>query len=299
MAGDVDDGNEWCDAPAVRTARHALSVTSMSAHRAYAVGGWKYGDKACNSVERFDASGADGVGAGGKGAKGSEGGVGSVGSVGSWVPCAALGTARKQHGLAAWDGALYVFGGLGAGSHAPLKSTERYSEAADAWSAIAPLPVPACCCAVAVSAAHSPQKASGGGRGGGGGCGGSGGSSSGSSSDSSSSSSSGGAGGPGSSSSCGGCHVYILPWGGGAKIRLWRYDPESNTYAKLGPLPLPEWYGFAAAALGQYIYAVGGSSRGRWTGRFWRYDTLEDTWMELEPLRAARRRLALVAVPAM
>ena len=38
---------------------------------------------------------------------------------------------------------------------------------------------------------------------------------------------------------------------------LWRYDPDADAYTWLAPLPLPEWYGFAAAAHGGFVYAVG------------------------------------------
>ena len=66
-------------------------------------------------------------------------------------------------------------------------------------------------------------------------------------------------------------HIYVVPWGGnghgGKNTCMWRYDPGTDTYAREAPLPLSEWFGFAAAPLGRHIYVVGGSSSGKWTGR--------------------------------
>ena len=48
---------------------------------------------------------------------------------------------------------------------------------------------------------------------------------------------------------------------------LWRYDTAEDAYALISPLPLPEWYGFACAAKGGRVYAIGGSTVGRWDRR--------------------------------
>ena len=58
----------------------------------------------------------------------------------------------------------------------------------------------------------------------------------------------------------------------GAEIGgLWRYDADADRYAFLADLRLPEWYGFTAAAHEGWVYAIGGSTKGRWTGAAFRF----------------------------
>ena len=87
---------------------------------------------------------------------------------------------------------------------------------------------------------------------------------------------------------------------------LWRYDTAEDAYALISPLPLPEWYGFACAAKGGRVYAIGGSTVGRWTGAAFRIDVrgwIRDSsetpaWEALPDMKMVRRRAAAAAVDA-
>jgi hypothetical protein len=87
---------------------------------------------------------------------------------------------------------------------------------------------------------------------------------------------------------------------------LWRYDTAEDAYALISTLPLPEWYGFACAAKGGRVYAIGGSTVGRWTGaafridvRGWSRDSSETpAWEALPDMKMVRRRAAAAAVDA-
>jgi hypothetical protein len=98
----------------------------------------------------------------------------------------------------------------------------------------------------------------------------------------------------------------------GAEIGgLWRYDADADRYAFLADLPLPEWYGFTAAAHGGWVYAIGGSTKGRWTGAAFRFrvasgrgggdkgdvgDAGDGEWEELPGMEMVRRRTAAAIV---
>ena len=86
---------------------------------------------------------------------------------------------------------------------------------------------------------------------------------------------------------------------------LWRYDADADSYAYLADLPLPEWYGFTAAAHDGYVYAIGGSTKGRWTGAAFRLrvsargrcgETGLREWEELPSMEMVRRRAAAAVV---
>ena len=84
---------------------------------------------------------------------------------------------------------------------------------------------------------------------------------------------------------------------------LWRYDPNANAYELLGGLPLPEWYGFAAAAGDGWVFAAGGSVSGRWTGAAFRFRVADagagagaGEWEELPSMKMVRRRTAAAVV---
>ena len=89
---------------------------------------------------------------------------------------------------------------------------------------------------------------------------------------------------------------------------LWRYDADDDTYAFLADLPLPEWYGFTAAAYEGWVYAIGGSTKGRWTGAAFRFpvasgrggggkgDAGDGEWEELPGMEMVRRRTAAAVV---
>jgi hypothetical protein len=91
----------------------------------------------------------------------------------------------------------------------------------------------------------------------------------------------------------------------GAEIGgLWRYDADADRYAFLADLPLPEWYGFTAAAHEGWVYAIGGSTKGRWTGAAFRFpvggglkgDAGDGEWEELPGMEMVRRRTAAAVV---
>ena len=46
--------------------------------------------------------------------------------------------------------------------------------------------------------------------------------------------------------------------------------PRRGYYERMCGLPLPEWYGFAMCAFDGWVYLVGGSTAGRWTGAAFR-----------------------------
>ena len=85
---------------------------------------------------------------------------------------------------------------------------------------------------------------------------------------------------------------------------MWRYDADDDTYAFLADLPLPEWYGFTAAAHEGWVYAIGGSTKGRWTGAAFRFpvggglkcDAGDGEWEELPGMEMVRRRTAAAVV---
>lgn len=88
---------------------------------------------------------------------------------------------------------------------------------------------------------------------------------------------------------------------------LWRYDPDCDTYQFITNLPLPEWYGFTAVACGGWVYAIGGSTSGKWTGAAFRFQsgaflsTKNEkkpslTWETLPAMEMVRRRTAAAVV---
>mmetsp|Transcript_13974 Transcript_13974/g.32912 ORF Transcript_13974/g.32912 Transcript_13974/m.32912 type:complete len:354 (+) Transcript_13974:75-1136(+) len=94
-----------------------------------------------------------------------------------------------------------------------------------------------------------------------------------------------------SASSVGKC-VYVFLWG----KHVVRYDTEADTYETMVPLPLPEWFGFATASLGDSIFVVGGATRGRWSRAAFRFDPAADggkgSWEALPEMFGTRRRCA-------
>ncbi len=85
--------------------------------------------------------------------------------------------------------------------------------------------------------------------------------------------------------------LYVFLWG----KYVARYDPAARRYQRLGALPLPEYFGFAAVAVGRAIYVLGGQSKGRRMGIAFRYEPEQDAWHPLPPMRMVRRRCAAAA----
>ena len=192
----------------------------------------------------------------------------------TWRSLAPLITPRKLHGAAGLpDGRLFVFGGRIGDHGGPIAGAEAYDPTSNEWRAIRPLPIGACACACV----------------------------------------------DGSDEGKGTQYVYVATWGadnpegnkstkrGGKDPRvgeagaLWRYDPDADTYERVCGLPLPEWYGFAMCAFDGWVYLIGGSTAGRWTGAAFRRRVDqggESEWEELPPMKVVRRRTAAAVARA-
>lgn len=73
---------------------------------------------------------------------------------------------------------------------------------------------------------------------------------------------------------------------------VYRYNPSSDEYFKLSPLPLPEWFCFGTEVIGNSIIAYGGATVGKWSSKCFRYDTGSNSWLELAEMTTCRRRCA-------
>jgi non-specific serine/threonine protein kinase len=77
---------------------------------------------------------------------------------------------------------------------------------------------------------------------------------------------------------------------------LWRFDPETETWTSLAPMPGPRAQ-HASVALGARIYVVGGvAGDPRRARELWAYDVAHGTWLtDLAPLPTEREHLTAVA----
>lgn len=78
----------------------------------------------------------------------------------------------------------------------------------------------------------------------------------------------------------------------GPEASALRYDPAADAWEALAPMPEERWAG-AAAALGDYIYFLGGSSS---SSDLLRYDPAADSWARLAPLLQPREHTQAVAL---
>ncbi|XP_001640178.2 kelch-like protein diablo isoform X1 [Nematostella vectensis] len=98
---------------------------------------------------------------------------------------------------------------------------------------------------------------------------------------------------------CNGC-VYAVSgngWSGciNPASHVHCYDPSTNTWAAKAPL-LHDADEFGMAAIGKFIYVVGGHNRhGVRTELLQRYDTCTDTWELMSPLHPARSGTCVVS----
>jgi N-acetylneuraminic acid mutarotase len=78
-----------------------------------------------------------------------------------------------------------------------------------------------------------------------------------------------------------------------------RYDPATDNYVKLSPLPLPDWHCFDAVAVPNttQVLLLGGVTNGRWCRHMYSYDAAKDSWEKLPSMKTARRRCASAIVP--
>jgi len=90
--------------------------------------------------------------------------------------------------------------------------------------------------------------------------------------------------------------VYVVggldPYGT-ALDRVERFDPLSNRWVAIAPLPIP-MYDANVGADDQFLYVAGGftSATAGASGRTFRYDPAADAWTELEPMPAGSERAA-------
>jgi len=87
-------------------------------------------------------------------------------------------------------------------------------------------------------------------------------------------------------------YVFIMP------KCIFKYDYEKDEYQKIknGDFPLEEWYGFSAVALGNKIYVLGGTSKGRYCDDVFSFDVCEFNWEKLANMYTARRRSSAVLI---
>ncbi|MBN2612550.1 MAG: hypothetical protein JXB00_13420 [Bacteroidales bacterium] len=89
--------------------------------------------------------------------------------------------------------------------------------------------------------------------------------------------------------------IYIMggcteePTGNTALAKMNVYDPVTNTWTSLAPMPEARTY-LGASAVGNKIYAVGGTKEAPWDGlnSIFEYDILTDTWRTKKDLITGR-----------
>lgn len=86
--------------------------------------------------------------------------------------------------------------------------------------------------------------------------------------------------------------IYVFFHGQGGGV-CW-YDPHTDKYSELNPLPVDDWHCFDVTPLEvlNSVYVIGGTSRGVWSKVAYMYNTLNDSWQELPPMPQAKRRVA-------
>ena len=300
----------------MRVPRHAVAGCSVGDWGVCATGGWANGDACGGAVDFLDLRDTS-----------------SSSSSYTWRSLAPLNTPRKLHAAAGLsDGRVYVFGGRVSDDArvGPTSSAEAYDPAADEWRYARDLPTGACACAcvdeddVVYVLTWGADKEGGGG-GGGGGKGGLGAvkevsknraeknrrKAEKAAAKAAAAAEGGGGDRDAAPQPVPAATELEMPRAKAAPATtetgaLWRYDTAEDAYALISPLPLPEWYGFACAAKGGRVYAIGGSTVGRWTGAAFRIDVrgwIRDSsetpaWEALPDMKMVRRRAAAAAVDA-
>ncbi len=80
------------------------------------------------------------------------------------------------------------------------------------------------------------------------------------------------------------------------ELSAWAFDPETETYAPLPDLPSYQ-NGLKAAAVGDYVYAIGGANNfGNAVANMRAYDPVTNAWLERTPMTSARRDPAVTLV---
>lgn len=119
--------DSWVPFPPLSVPRHALTATHCTDGAVYVSGGWEYGTKCTQLLERLEVT-ADGK---------------------AWVTVSRLPTPRRLHGFTQCKGDLLLFGG-GSDKKWFVGSAEAYNVADDKWRSLAPMPQAGCACAVTV-----------------------------------------------------------------------------------------------------------------------------------------------------
>lgn len=313
----VPDGNlSWSPAGVVAEARHAVAACATGDWGVYVLGGWGNGDASTGAVDFLDLREDDpGLNAGAFSLRGGRGFAAAPGTR-AWRSLAPLRLPRKLHAAAGLpDGRLLVFGGRASDEPGvgPVDAVEAYDPTRDEWRFVAPLPGGGACASAAVDDDHRVYVLTWGATGGG--------------DDSHMSANrvekkarkagkaaeaeaTARGASPGEAAAARKAAVEAFRRDASSRTRtrgeiggLWRYDPDANAYELLGGLPLPEWYGFAAAAGDGWVYAAGGSVSGRWTGAAFRFRVADagagagaGVWEELPSMKMVRRRTAAAVV---
>jgi len=94
-------------------------------------------------------------------------------------------------------------------------------------------------------------------------------------------------------------YLYLLGgltnWPGPALTTFQRYNPNTDSWSDLAPLPLPRG-ALGVAVLNRRIYVAGGLREGAAVSDFTVYDPATDSWQTLPPMPTARDHLVGVAL---
>lgn len=88
--------------------------------------------------------------------------------------------------------------------------------------------------------------------------------------------------------------IFVLLSG----ARVYRYDPNTDSYEARSALPVPDWFGFTACACAPFVFAFGGTSCGRVTPAAFCYDSSTDLWHRMADMPTRRRRSIAVTFHA-
>ena len=280
------------------------------------LGGWGNGDASTGAVDFLDLREDDpGPDAGACSLRGGRGFAAAPGTR-AWRSLAPLRLPRKLHAAVGLpDGRLFVFGGRASDEPGvgPVDAVEAYDPTRDEWRFVAPLPGGGACASAAVDDDHRVYVLTWGATGGG--------------DDlpmsanrvekkarkagkAAEAEAAARGASPGEAAAARKAAAEAFRRDASSRTRtrgeiggLWRYDPNANAYELLGGLPLPEWYGFAAAAGDGWVYAAGGSVSGRWTGAAFRFRVADagagagaGEWEALPSMKMVRRRTAAAVV---
>ena len=91
--------------------------------------------------------------------------------------------------------------------------------------------------------------------------------------------------------SCATVGKFVFVFVNGSNV--FRYDPDTDDYLDLGPLPMAEWFCYDACTRGQCVYLVGGKVGGVFSKAAWKYNTSTNSWEAMPDMLRQRRRTAV------